>query len=596
VTLAVPADLDIGLVANARAAADIHGLELDVVPVAELDALRSRRAIHNYGHVSDFTYSKLVLAEILPHLDDVLYLDVDTFIRAPLDELLAWELHHSIGAVIQLEAGTHLFGTSRQPYFNAGVLRMSLERMRREQVWARSRMILEEHAMTVVDQDVFNLLFMDRFDSLPLTYNVTDTTVRNHRLTAIEDPVIVHFAGEAKPWHPSNSSPFAREWRRYLPAVSASMTYPSARVGDADPEAEVAVRKLRGSNGRSPEAGRSRLRSVAKAVLPEKARITAKAVAIDVFDRTLSRVEKMQAALFPDQEHVSSWGLRPVCASDSADGRLTSYEMDETQGLDLLISMPRSGTNALGAVIEKARPEVRWLHELYLGEPWGLRSGELSDKFPWFAAGHPEIRKRLPTEQRGAAEREFAEIMSRHAIDVTKAVVESGHGRTLIKIFPCQLHPTAFTELLEVFRPRLLILRRDLVFSYISMLRAARVGSWWESDLTDVPFTVSDRHAMHHALQADSWYDGVARAATDLALDSTWVTYQGLFTTGKDIPLLESFYPGPPMPVGPSGGLLSDTAVQDRRTDSSVLAMVKALSSLSATTQHKLFRLPGSQP
>lgn len=93
VVLAVPAGLEAEHVTEAQAAADIHGLQLDVVPVSELAALRSRRVIHGLGHISDFAYSKLVLAEILPHLDDVLYLDVDTLIRTPLDELLARELN-----------------------------------------------------------------------------------------------------------------------------------------------------------------------------------------------------------------------------------------------------------------------------------------------------------------------------------------------------------------------------------------------------------------------------------------------------------------------------------------------------------------------
>lgn len=595
VVLAVPAGLEAEHVTEAQAAADIHGLQRDVVPVSELAALRSRRVIHGLGHISDFAYSKLVLAEILPHLDDVLYLDVDTLIRTPLDELLARELNHSLGAVIELGAGTHLFGTPRQPYFNTGVLRMSLERLRREQIWARAQAILDEQFMTVMEQDVFNVLFMDRFDSLPLTYNVFATVARDHRFKAVEDPSIVHFAGPDKPWHPSTVSPFAREWRQHSMVVSARVTQSAAWHSTAGVNAGP---ERLATYGRSRQAGRNALLSIGLAMLPATTKQRARNSVVSVFERSLFRVERMQMALLPEAVHYHTppWGIPPITPDDSVARVPAGHNADQSQGLDLVISLPRSGTTALGTVLENTRPQTRWLAELYLGSPRKLRPGELGDTFPWFYTGGPNIHMRLPPERRPAAQRNFTAIMSEHAIDLTREVMKNSPGRTCIKIFPWQLHPVSFADLLVEFRPRLLFLRRDLVFSYISLLRAIRTNSFHDSDQTEVPFTANDRQAMHHALQADSWFDSVSRAATDLRLSSTWVIYHGLFETGQDIPVLESFYPGPPLPVGPSGGLFSEQTVQDRRTDTSILEMIKAVSGLSAATQHHLLRLPGSHP
>jgi hypothetical protein len=192
--------------------------------------------------------------------------------------------------------------------------------------------------------------------------------------------------------------------------------------------------------------------------------------------------------------------------------------------------------------------------------------------------------------------------VSGQVCELTSAVLENRSGRTLIKIFPDQLHPSALEKLVRVFRPRLLVLRRELIFTYVSQLRASALDkrerqfgkAWLGTDLTDAPYTIDDRAALQYALRCDAWFDQLDRLAAELDLPNVWLTYTGLFTTGADIPLLESFYPGPALPtVTGASGLRSGLKVQDRRSDESVLEMIRAVSSLSAATQGHLLRLPG---
>lgn len=578
VTLVVPATISAKALDAIRATASVHAISLDVVSISELDGLHARGLINDYQYVSYHTYSKLLLAEALPHLDEVLYLDVDTLIRAPLDDLLAWKLRHPLGAVPELgRSGAHLFGTTQRPYFNAGVLRMSLERLRQDRVWDQARAILEDGGgghITLQDQDVLNLIFRDRFDSLPLVFNVFDSASQENRnLAVLQDPVIVHFAGAFKPWQRASTSPFAREWRSRYAEASFAADLPATTPGH---DADTAARDL----------GRGRLVSLAKAVLPTRFKRGAKAAAVDVLDRTMSRMEEVKAGLHPAvPTHLASWVMPPQFAD--------AFQADEAadHGLDLLISLPRSGTNALGDAIERSRPEVHWMGELFLGTPRRWRDDRFSDMFPWF---NRERRRDMSPTVREHTRSEFTAVMSEHVIEVTNAVLQNRPGRTLIKVFPDQLHPLALQKLLGVFRPRLLILRRDLVFAYVSQLRAVHSGSWRNSDHTDVPLTINDRDALQYAVACNAWIDGVAFVAERLGLHSTWLTYEGLFTTGDDLPQLESFYPGSPMPVDPrSGRLHSCLSVQDRRSDASILELLKAVSTLSAATQAHLFRLPG---
>ena len=605
VALAVPEGLTDDHIAPVKAAASIHDIALTVVPLPEHDReqIICFKPIRDGEHVSHFTYVRLLLPDLLPDLDDVLYLDVDTMIRAPIDELLEWDLRHPVGAVPEL-AGTaaHLFGTPRAPYFNAGVLRMSLERMRREQLWDRSRQILETQTeVRWFDQDVLNLVFHGRFDCLPLTYNVSDMIVRQYPgLKVLEDPAVVHFNGPVKPWHPSASSPFAREWRRLNAQANLATHFGQVPPGEHDPLADNGIRHRRAYR-QARNQGRSHLGSLARAVFPAEVKQAAKGATSDVLDLALCRLEEIRAGLnspraLPQTNNVSP--LRGAARTGSSRG---AENVD--YGLDLLISVARSGTNALGDAIQRSRPDLNWMNELYLGAPWSnLGDGELVDRFPWFFNGGPAALDDVPAADRQKAFNTFAATVSGHVVELTREVLENRPGRTLIKIFPDQLHPSAFEELLRVFRPRLLVQRRELVFTYVSRLRATQRDrrdrafgkAWLGADLTDAPYAIDDWAALEYAARCDAWFDRLDQHAGELGLINVWLTYNGLFTTGADIPLLESFYPGPALPTRrDSKGLQSSLMIQDRRSDASVLGMLKAVSTLSAATQARLLRLPG---
>lgn len=581
--LAVPVTVGEDLLAPIRLGAAAYGLGLEIATIAELEPLHDSRVISGAQHISYFTYSKLLLAEVLPEVDDVLYLDIDTLIRAPLDELLSWELRHPVGAVHDWASGEHLFGTSRRPYFNAGVLRLSLARMRRENLWSQARRIFKTRNLRIVDQDVFNLLFSDRFDSLPPTFNVFDSlTQRRDGFAVVRDPAIVHFAGQKKPWHRSQRSQYAREWRRMYSAARFATHLPN----------EVRERPSVGTYGKARSAGRSRLGSAARTVLPPRVKRVARDAACEAADRAMCRLEEFQATSQP--RLVPS--VYPVIPAEvhGPTGAAGARPDRHGSGLDLLISLPRSGTNALGRVLQRGHPGVNWLNELYIGQSEGLRDGELLDRFPWFSDGDPTSQKAMAPKAREEARRVFAASVNENAIGITETVLQSRRGRTLIKVFPDQLDPAVFGEMLRVFRPRLLILRREMVFSYISLLRALRAQSWMESDLGDVGFVMTDSSALQYTVHADGWIDFVSRLAQRLQLEAASVTYNGLFTTGSDVPLLKSLYPGHAMDVDETGKLRSSLRLQDRRSDASVLAMLQAVTRLSAATQSQLLRLPGS--
>lgn len=496
ITLVVPATTAEAGLAEVAAAADVHQIKLDVVAVSELDALYSDGLLIDSEYISHFTYAKLLLTDRLPHLDDVLYLDVDTLIRAPLDGLLSWDLRYPLGAVEELGLNSRrMFSTSREPYFNAGVLRMSLERMRQERIWEQAKELLAMRpGLRFQDQDILNLLFRDRFDLLPLTYNVFDSLASENRdLWTLRDPAIVHFAGPVKPWHSSAKSRFACEWRRQHAEALRANRVRGVNVVSAD-------------RSKPPDKPPSRPRrlgvvDVARRALPEPAKKAARSVALDALDQTIARLDATRTTL----ELGSQWRAN-LAVEASSEGRFDEHPAPGGDcGMDLLISVPHSG----------------------------------------------------------------AELLAR-------AIQTSVHGVTVVTVFPEHLHPAALEETLRKLRPRIIILRREMVFS-------------------SMPDELSESAASDYVAQCDSWFDRAVRLVEQLGLQWISLTYDGLFACGSDVPHLATFYPGACWPVHPeSGALCPADRKDDSRSDASILAVINSVTTLSAATQASLLRLPGT--
>jgi lipopolysaccharide biosynthesis glycosyltransferase len=617
VVLVVPASTPEQNLVDLVSAASRLGIALSVVPLSEADSqcIEQFRPLRRQDVASYATYIRLLIPEVLREHDEVLYLDVDTLIRAPLDELLEWKLREPLAAVTELDgSGEHLFGTSQTPYFNGGILRMSLERLRGLKLWEAAQDVLSKRQdIRWYDQDVLNVLFEGRFDSLPLTFNVSDRLVRqNLGLPLFEDPAIVHFNGGTKPWQPNATSRFAREWQKLDAETRAAMQVHHA-AQSSGPADYARSDSLVSAYAKRRAQGHGKLSSLARVILPADAKASAQRAAqlarrsaLGATRNVLGNLERIERRL----NGTSAPGLRSDAravaqarAVSVLAGRKGLPPDEGSHELDLMVSVARSGTNALGVALQQSCAELNWMNELYLGAGWSqLQAGELAEVYPWFVSQSPELIASMPRAERIEAFRSFKTKVSEHAVDLTKAILRKRSGRTLIKIFPEQLNASALEEILAVFRPRLLFVRREMIFTHVSRLRASHrdacestfAKSWMNTDLTEVEFAVDERQALQYAAHCDDWFDSVEVLAEGLGLQGAWVTYRGLFATGDDVARLELLYPGATFAKTPgSKGLQSTMLVQDRKTDPSVLALIKAVASLSTFAQAQLLRLPG---
>ena len=208
-----------------RAIAERHGVPLQIVASAPETAHRVDPA-SDYGRGSTATYRRLFLAELLPELRRVLYLDADILVRASLDRLWETSLEGAVlGAVPDPWMATipEMRREFPEGYFNAGVMLIDLERWRERGLTARCLDEIGRRARLAAsagrdalsyrnEQTPLNTVLRNAWQRLSPCWNFTvfhtprladDLGMARSALSDIAaDPAIVHFLGAYKPWLP----------------------------------------------------------------------------------------------------------------------------------------------------------------------------------------------------------------------------------------------------------------------------------------------------------------------------------------------------------------------------------------------------------
>lgn len=204
------------------------------------NALRQFNVSH---HISHTAYFRLLLADVLPKsVDKVIYLDCDLLVRGdllelwelPVESVDLWAARDIACPYVDAQKGNanakksnpylavyrpipnyqELGIDSSAPYFNSGVLVINLERWRQKQLSRQLLACLKENERHVWcwDQYALNVVLHGHWKSLPMQWNMGThvyeyPSIKHSPIDAEEfermanDPKIVHFTTEWKPWH-----------------------------------------------------------------------------------------------------------------------------------------------------------------------------------------------------------------------------------------------------------------------------------------------------------------------------------------------------------------------------------------------------------
>ncbi|HUP19077.1 MAG TPA: glycosyltransferase family 8 protein [Gemmatimonadota bacterium] len=269
---------------------DLHWLDVTTGAFSDLPV---------WGRMSTATYHRLMLPALLPpSIDRLIWLDCDLVVNADLARLWAEPLEgwHALAVqdmiVPSVSSPDGIAGHAElgldpaARYFNAGVMVVNLDLWRRDDVAGRVTDYLRAHGKDVVywDQEGLNVVLAGRWRELDPRWNQNASVCgrsfyRPRHLDAdtyrrvVEDPWIVHFSGNLKPWALHDTGDPARAlyfrwldrtpWAAWRPArtvwSTAVAAYERSRARDLIYPAEKGVLGLarRWSAGRRRRSRRS---------------------------------------------------------------------------------------------------------------------------------------------------------------------------------------------------------------------------------------------------------------------------------------------------------------------------------------------------
>lgn len=164
------------------------------------------------------TWYRLKMAELLPQIDKILYIDCDTICRGDIS--FVWDQDFENNSIIakqeNLEKLIHKYNLKSNWYFNAGVMLCNLKKWRENNITKKLFDCAYQYSDIIeyLDQDVCNIVFdLDKKHfseySVFLTYDKDKS--KKH--------VIVHYIG-AKPFNARCLNRYKKEWWKYANQTS----------------------------------------------------------------------------------------------------------------------------------------------------------------------------------------------------------------------------------------------------------------------------------------------------------------------------------------------------------------------------------------
>ena len=226
---------------------DISSLKTMETQNVSIDVYRSREYDLDYKHLGRFesfkvSLQKIFIADYLPYLNKVLYLDADTLVQEDLSEIYDINISDKYAAAVRdglmYQFPEHIKEinlTDRDFYFNSGVMLLNLDKIRRDDIIQRAVIYFNTHNEVFGDQDVLNMVFGKEVESLSYKYNCNSVffeekdadflsnffkeSVPQTPREVYDQAVILHFAGH-KPWTPRFTHSYLKPlWYSYTKEI-----------------------------------------------------------------------------------------------------------------------------------------------------------------------------------------------------------------------------------------------------------------------------------------------------------------------------------------------------------------------------------------
>lgn len=188
---------------------------------------------------NEIVLARLLMTKFLPEsINKILYLDGDTIVRKSLASLWDTDLgNYTLGAAMEPTANSkrrESLGIGGKPYYNAGVLLVNLTNWRKSKAEKRILDYCASNSSRLFanDQDAINVVLKDEILALSPSYNFSNVFIyypfrilealmpefcsKDEFQEIKNNPNIIHYLGEERPWRKGNTHAFRLDYDYYL--------------------------------------------------------------------------------------------------------------------------------------------------------------------------------------------------------------------------------------------------------------------------------------------------------------------------------------------------------------------------------------------
>jgi len=171
-------------------------------------------------HLSRAAYFRILLSEILPEVDKIIYLDCDLVVEADLAPLWGIDLTDYAAAGVDEEnpVQTSRLNLEDDLYINSGVLVLNLAFWREHKLTVKCLDWVNDnpHKNILLDQDAINVSLKHKKKTVNIMWNLNPVPLEDLDVLKRYPQRIIHFGGPIKPWHKCYDFALQEIYKKYL--------------------------------------------------------------------------------------------------------------------------------------------------------------------------------------------------------------------------------------------------------------------------------------------------------------------------------------------------------------------------------------------
>jgi len=192
--------------------------------------------------------------------------------------------------------------------------------------------------------------------------------------------------------------------------------------------------------------------------------------------------------------------------------------------LVFVISFPRSGTTALGSLLQQPEAKMQYHGEFFAFNHWSQAISWISNIYPLFS-----LRFLISYQQQKKDWTYFRYEDSGLNPDKTIRAIMEIPGDHVFKIFPFHLRDEALTAIIKKYQPDIMFLRRNHLDRLVSHKKAMASGTWYGVATEGVEVDISVKQIEKYMDDYEKFYSLMKRTGTSTGCKIIDIEYEHLF-------------------------------------------------------------------